>query len=43
MWVTEFGIVRLAKEVQFANANIPIWVTESGIVKLTKELHFENA
>ena len=37
MWVTEFGMVKFAKEVQLAKAPSPMWVTEFGMVKLTKE------
>ena len=40
MCVTEFGMVKFAKELQYAKARSPTWVTESGMVKFTKELHF---
>ena len=39
MWVTEFGMVKFAKELQPKKAPSPMWVTEFGMVKLTKELH----
>ena len=43
MWVTDSGIVRLVKELQFWNAPIWIQVTDSGIVRLIKELQFPKA
>ena len=36
--VTKFGMVRLAKELQFSEA--PMWVNLSEIVKYIKELQF---
>ena len=41
--VTEFGIVKLVKEVQPEKADSEIFVTESGIVKLVKEVQFWKA
>ena len=38
MWVTEFGMVKLAKELQPEKASPPMWVTEFGMVKLTRAL-----
>ena len=32
MWVTEFGMVKFAKELQLAKAPSPMWVTEFGMV-----------
>ena len=43
MWVIEFGMDKIVKELQFRKASFPMWVTESGMVKLTKELQFRNA
>ena len=37
MCVTEFGMVKLAKELQCLKAQSPMCVTESGMVKLAKE------
>ena len=39
MWVTEFGMVKLAKAVQFAKAKFPMWVTESGMINLANVSH----
>ena len=38
MWVTEFGMVKSDKELQYEKAPSPMWVTESEMVKFTKEL-----
>ena len=38
MWVTEFGIVKFAKELQPRKIPTPMCVTEFGIVKFAKEL-----
>ena len=43
MLVTESGIVKFARALQFAKALLPMVVTEFGIVKLAKELQFANA
>ena len=43
MCLTESGMLKFAKELQFAKAQSPMWVTESGMVKLTKELQDEKA
>ena len=40
MWVTEFGMVKFAKEVQWAKGLSPMCVTEFGIVKFAKELQY---
>ena len=37
MWVTEFGMVKFANELQPSKAPSPMWVTESGMVKLDKD------
>ena len=39
MRVTESGMVKFTKELQFSNAEFPMWVTESGMVKFAKEVH----
>ena len=38
MWVTEFGMVKLAKALHSRKAPSPMWVTDSGMVKFVKEL-----
>ena len=43
MHVTELGILKLTKDLQFSKALVPICVTESGMVKLAKEVQFLNA
>ena len=37
MWITEFGMVKFAKQLQYAKAPSAMRVTESEMVKLTKE------
>ena len=41
--VTEFGIVKLVKELHPRKAACPISVTESGIIKLVKDPHPKKA
>ena len=43
MCVTEFEMVKFAKELQNRKARSPMWITESGMVKSTKELQPANA
>ena len=38
MWVTEFGMVKVANDLQRQKAHFPMWVTESGMVTFTKNL-----
>ena len=43
MWVTESGMVKLAKDVQFWKEQASMWVTESRMVQLARDLPVSKA